>query len=120
MKKIAALLLCVTMLAGCWTIPGVIRGISNLGGKVQAVLCDPSVDQVADAIAALAFLQQNPAIAAAVGAGIEVFRNIRDKICITIPQLQSALAQFDQAVGNMALKGVEAYPVPRLSALRKA
>jgi hypothetical protein len=128
MKKLAIMAIVALLVSGCcagtnstgkatknpWNC------VTNVLPKVQAVLCDPSVDQVADAISALAFLQTNPAIAAAVGVGIEVFRNIRDKICVTIPQLQSAISQFDTAVGTMALKGVEGYPVPKLSALRKA
>lgn len=121
MKKAATILLCLVIVSGCWTVPGVIKGISILGGKVETVLCDPTVDQVADAISALAFLQQNPAIAVALGGAISVFLNIRDKICVTIPQLQAALTKFDAAVGAAMLRAYPGgQPVPKLKALRKA
>ena len=128
MKKVLAVLAIVAMVGGCCvatrpdgtTTKNPWNCVTNFLPKVQAVLCDPSVDQVADAISALAFLQGNPAIAAAVGVGISVFMNIRDKICVTIPQLQSALSQFDAAVGTMSLKGELGYPVPKLTNLRKA
>ena len=118
MKKLVAILICLTLLnvAGC----ALVAKINPFLSKVEQVLCDPTVGQVADAIAALSFLQANPAIAAAVGAGVAVFHNIRDRICVTIPQLQEALYSFDKAVAMSKMQGVTYRAVPQLDALRAA
>ena len=117
MKKLMAVTLILAIaLSGC----AFFAKINPCLDKVEQALCDPTVGQVADAIAALSFLQANPAIAAAVGAGVAVFHNIRDRICVTIPQLQMALYSFDKAVAASKVQGVTYRAVPQLDALRAA
>ena len=117
MKKLACVILIVTLaLSGC----AVLQKINPILAKAQAWICDPAADQVLDAVSALAFIQGNPAIAAGIGGAIEVFKNIRDKVCVSLPQIADAISKFDAAVAGLRAKGMAYREVPKLAALRAA
>jgi hypothetical protein len=115
MKKILCLAVVAALfVSGCTFIQNTIGALN----KAQDIICSPSVDQVADAIQAVNFINANPAVKLAVGTGIATFLNIRDRVCVNIPQIQAALAAFDAAMKQAKIKAVPTSRVPELAALR--
>jgi hypothetical protein len=101
--------------------------------EVMDLICNPTAEQVADAEAALAFIDAGLALAAGtvypgatdliakLGMAKSVFASIRGKICVTLGQLQEALGVVDslQALeGAKALKAGRASPLPPTPKLR--
>jgi hypothetical protein len=115
MKKI----ICAVVIAGLLGSGCVFfQTAGTILGRAAEIICSPTVDAVAEAIQAINFINSNPAIKAAVGTAISVFLNIRDKVCVNIPQIQNALAALDAAVAQAQVRAVPTSKVPELKALR--
>lgn len=132
MRKLIVILAIVALVGGCcagtnsagkatknpWNC------VTNNLPKAQAILCSPTVLQVEDAILALQFLDAYPAAKVGVATAIAVFEAIRSRICVSIPQLQQALADFDnfaatvQGQAPAQMKAGVALAPPALASLR--
>lgn len=91
----------------------------NVLAGTNKVLCDPTVDQVVEAVQAISFLQSAGDANAAINAALEVFQRIKDRVCVTIPELEMALEIFDATSPPLKIIRI-AEPKPSLSALRAA
>ena len=115
---VIVIILCF-LITGCVTFSGVVSGLKNVLGKAGDMICSPTVDQVADAVAALSFIQVNSGMAAVTATAIATLLNIKNRICVSIPQLQQALTDFDTAAASLGARGAMKAPPP-LTALRAA
>lgn len=125
MKKIVVILclsLCLSLLGCGGKFANGFAFLMNGMKAVETYFCSFSVQQIADAIAAQKFVKDHPAVANLMVKAVQTFNNIQNRVCVTLPQLQGALAAFDQAVrvvqGQAALQKADVPAVPPLSALR--
>ncbi len=115
MKKRLVVLACVlVLLCGC-----------ALYQTAKNLLCNPTPEQVAAAEAAIAFIgsvQPILGISLNLASAAGVFGNIRDKVCVTLDQLDGAVKAVEAAGVKVAsAKGLRATPkLPDLGPLKAA
>ena len=116
LKLVVLLALAVVLCAAC-TFTQLFGAGKTVVAQAEKWLCNASNAQVEDAVAALVFFKDNPDLAAKNSIARGIFDNIINKICVTLPQVQQALGDFDQAVSVLGTKGASG-AVPALKNLR--
>jgi len=109
-------IICLLFLPAC---PKVKDVVSKALDVTETILCNPTVEQLSDAVAGITFLT-NADLKDQYFDVWTIFANIRDGICVSIPQLREALARFDEAVEEAPPMLTRTRPVPMLKSLRKA
>lgn len=115
--SIVVLLTLVALLCAACTFTQLFGAGKTVVAQAEKWLCNASNVQVEDAVAALVFFKDNPDLAAKNSIARGIFDNIVQKICVSLPQLNSALGDFDQAVASLGTKAAPG-SVPALKNLR--